>query len=415
MIAKKHITSLVFILGLTAAAILPQLLIAENSSKPPITARIIDGSVGSTNLFPEVAEIFVNGSICSGTLIAPDYVLTAGHCAYDDFGRVIRDMQDVTLIIGNETRGAKSIHVHPKYNNDAEACTEGIPDASLIRLDSPIFNIPSARLASSPPTIGEQLQIVGYGMLGNGKKGQQSGLFPGQGELSYGRIPVDKVGSTFISWRFRANQNSSNTAGGDSGGPAFKTINGERFLSSITCGGTGNAEWGTDSYNTRVDILSHWLNEFIAAKSATTFRIRESILQLGGNNSTADSFTIFGQVKTLKSLIKRNSQLTMSIGGYQESFTLRLKKGRAQKNGASLTVSRITIRNGQRVTLNFKIVLSTKSLFQEIRTLGFPELSSASAGNEQVLPTIFDFAGNRTTINQPLRLDSTDLRWHLVK
>ena len=499
MIKKFHTIGLHLFLTLTPYVLSPTLTLSQNSQTPPITARIIEGSIAASSLFPEVAEIFVEDGICSGTLISPDYVLTAGHCAYDDFGRVIRDMGQIALIVGTETRGAKSIHIHPKYNNNAEACTDGIPDASLIRLDAPIVNIAAVPLASAPPAIGEQLQIVGYGMLGSGRSGQNR-RFPGEGELAYGQIQVDKVSSTFISWRFKANQKSSNTAGGDSGGPAFQTINGQKFLSAITCGGTGNAEWGTESYDTRVDILADWLNPFISQnittlspqlltpktlttqaqksfsftleingaqplnvssselplglrlenrkisgtptvpgrysvtftaqnahgkssaqvtiivkKPDTTFKIRESTLQFGSTPNEPDSFIILAQLKTLKTRFIRNHQLMLMIGNYQEAFPIGLSKRRSKKKGASLVVSRIAVRNGQRVTLNLRISLSRKSLFQEIRTLGFPELTSAFFGQKQILATIFEFAGSRTIINQHLSLDSADRRWHLVR
>src|SRR3954453_22387654 len=42
---------------------------------------IVGGSDASAGEYPSVAEItFGQSFLCTGTLIAPDYVLTAGHC-----------------------------------------------------------------------------------------------------------------------------------------------------------------------------------------------------------------------------------------------------------------------------------------------------------------------------------------------
>jgi hypothetical protein len=64
----------------------------------------------------------------------------------------------------------------------------------------------------------------------------------------------------YVEWNFDRDAGESNTAGGDSGGPAFANVNGATILNSITCGGTGNAGFGTSSTNTRVDTLAPWID-----------------------------------------------------------------------------------------------------------------------------------------------------------
>lgn len=240
-----------------------------SSSYTPPTARIIEGTVGSSSLFPAVAAIYVGSGICTGTLIDPRFVLTAGHCAFDDRGRVIKNLNDIFITLGDTQRTAKAIHVHPDYDNQAVPCSEGIPDASLIELDSPVTSIAPIEVADSPPAIGTQLLLVGYGMLGSGEAGE-NGQFPSINSLAYGYTHVDELDSTFIIWRYKANRGGANTAGGDSGGPAFQTVDSQLLLRGITCGGTGNAQYGTQSFDTRSDVLIDWLSQFIQLSSSTS-------------------------------------------------------------------------------------------------------------------------------------------------
>ncbi len=245
-----------------ALIVAPRAAFSQSQSETPQTAAVIGGTVSSSSLFPAVAAIYVGTGICSGTLIAPNYVLTAGHCAFDERGRLLRDMSEIFVAVGNEERGARSITVHPDYDNQAIPCTEGIPDASLIELDSPINSVAPIPLSSTPPAIGSQLLLVGYGMLGTGETGE-NGQFPAAGTLAYGYTTVDDLDSTFIIWRYKASRGGANTAGGDSGGPAFQTINDQLVLQGITCGGTGNAQYGTESFDTRSDVLIDWLSQYL--------------------------------------------------------------------------------------------------------------------------------------------------------
>ena len=41
---------------------------------------VVGGSTVATGAYPDVALVIAPMALCSGTLIAPDVVLTAGHC-----------------------------------------------------------------------------------------------------------------------------------------------------------------------------------------------------------------------------------------------------------------------------------------------------------------------------------------------
>lgn len=481
------------------AIVLPQSNVRAEE-KTPQTAAIIGGSLGSSSLFPAVAAIYVGTGICTGTLIAPNYVLTAGHCAFDDRGRVIRNMEEIFLSVGGVERGARSITVHPDYDNQAIPCTEGIPDASLIELDEPINSIAPIAVSSTPPAIGSELLLVGYGMLGSGESGE-SGQFPADGTLAYGNTTVDDLDSTFIMWRYKASRGGANTAGGDSGGPALQTINNQLVLQGITCGGTGNAQYGTQSFDTRADVLIEWLSQFILvdisssppfitaphtinaraqktfstavhvtglAPVATTvsglpagvvfengvihgipasagvypltieasnqngtrtlsttlivkppdtiFRVLGTTLQFDQKFFASNLLTIRGRLRLKSSRLSHARSLTVQFGAYQRSFPIGFKRRRSRSGGDSFRIDNIQYlgRSGQ-LTLDFKASIFNPAAFSEIRAIGFPEASAAAFGQLINLPITFQFDGNHATLDQPLSLNSGDLRWHLVK
>ena len=85
--------------------------------------KIIGGTPADARDYPWYALLYrYNGGFCGGSLVAPDMVLSAAHCA-GGFDRVF---------IGNETIEIESEYLHPSYDDDTVS-----HDFMLVKLKSP--------------------------------------------------------------------------------------------------------------------------------------------------------------------------------------------------------------------------------------------------------------------------------------
>ena len=225
------------------------------SSSDHRNARIVDGT--RTSDFSAVGIIGdqSNGPGCTGTLISPTHVLTAAHCSVTQRGRPLADTSG-TFQVGGRTYQTERVFVHPGYDNNSLA-----NDIAIFQLREPVVGITPESISRVAPRVGQQLTLVGFGAGGTGATGH-TGDF---GTKRVGQTPIDRVTATEIQWTF--DRGESNTAPGDSGGPAFVTINGARYLAGVTSyGENDNAGFGDRSGDTRVDVFAAWIDSIVGER-----------------------------------------------------------------------------------------------------------------------------------------------------
>ncbi|MBW1810092.1 MAG: trypsin-like serine protease [Deltaproteobacteria bacterium] len=247
------------------------------SCQPPDSTKRIERTEwpiinGVEDTKPEhMAVVFMSNisGWCSGTLISPTVVLTAAHCA--DAGTPAA----YTIYFGNEspdfeTRDVVEVIYHPDWDHDS-----GLEnDIALLRLDlpapggiSPIPHLPES-LALLPADLGTNLEHVGFGRDENSHLGTKKTI-----TLPIHFICINSGGCSlnYNGYNFNIYENnicneqdSGGICSGDSGGPAFITIDSVEYVAEITSYGFGSS---CDLYacGTKVDEYETFINGFIGS------------------------------------------------------------------------------------------------------------------------------------------------------
>ncbi|GEL39979.1 hypothetical protein MEX01_05700 [Methylorubrum extorquens] len=150
-------------LGLGAAAL--TLLLAAT----PATA-IVGGREGAAvpGAASAVMVLTSGGGVCSGIVVAPDAVLTAGHCVAGVGENRIHYRDETGRPVLAET-AARSLH--PAYDGDAIRGRTRSIDLALLRTREPLPArfIPAA-LSAAMPRAGQSLTLAGYGATRGGDR-----------------------------------------------------------------------------------------------------------------------------------------------------------------------------------------------------------------------------------------------------
>ena len=169
--------------------------------------RIIRGTPVSEKSVPVVKLLGTDNEgqfLCSGSLIAPDVVLTASHCIPN------RPSQLSAYIRGNY-RAVSKLKIHPGRSEDPNT-GQITNDVALVFLKRAAPGSSYSILSSHIVAAGDDIHIYGFGLDEN----QNLGV------LREGHMTVDSYSNLFINARYDGST-TSNTCNGDSGGPALTT------------------------------------------------------------------------------------------------------------------------------------------------------------------------------------------------
>jgi hypothetical protein len=229
---------------------------------------IINGTPDTSEAHLGVIFLLVRSSSgawsCSGTLIRPDAVLSAGHCVVGN-GGVIQP-QEATVYFGNAvgamtSRPVSAVYAHPGYQdtvpvpNDISILLLGEPAPAWARPIPPLPN--SLRLTKADE--GADIEYVGFGLDENGNSGRKLHV--------WGKITVvcDKAGvgcpGGMVPGSFCAQMQQGGTCSGDSGGPAFITREGVEYVAGITSYGDWNCS--TFGCSTSADAHQDFIDEIV--------------------------------------------------------------------------------------------------------------------------------------------------------
>lgn len=233
------------------------LFAAGGPGESAVVPRIVNGT--PTSGFASVGKIGDRlGGFCTGTLIGSRFVLTAGHCS-EGVGNT-----QGRFFLGGQTYTTVHIYVHPSYNPNRLG-ENAANDIAIWELSRDVIGVTPSPINRVAPQVGQILTLVGFGAGGTAQGGHNGDY----GTKRVGTTPIDGVMSRVITWDYdRASE--SNTAPGDSGGPAFLHRDGVYYVAGVTSGGDkANAGLGDHSFDTRVDAYQSWIDSIVGSSSPT--------------------------------------------------------------------------------------------------------------------------------------------------
>jgi secreted trypsin-like serine protease len=240
------------------------------------SSAVVGGNDASPGEYPSVAEITFGPFLCTGTLVTPEWVLTAGHCSSVTGALVATPASWPTPLIDvriggvtqddGERRGVSQVVMPPNY-----VLTPGY-DISLLKLSQSSTMTPTQVAGAGERslwTAGALETIVGWGAT------EEGGDLPDN--LQEARVPIttDAYGAsaysdfdptTMVCAGFP--EGGVDTCQGDSGGPMFgKTSAGELRIVGTTSFGEGCARPGKPGVYARVadDRLRPWIAQSTGA------------------------------------------------------------------------------------------------------------------------------------------------------
>jgi secreted trypsin-like serine protease len=257
--------------------------------------RIVGGAAAPDGAYPFMAALQQwagNGylTICGGTLIAQDEVLTAAHCV-DQWavGQTATDGEPKERIIVGRTvltnddgavRVPSAIRVDPTWDSATES-----DDAAVVQLDSPIAGVPSPTMPVSGNEAYEQpgtsARAIGWGSTQpQGPADVGGGVYPD--ELRQVDLPLvgdgpcrgvfDGVHNPMLypqEMLCAGGDGRHDACTGDSGGPLLTSLPGGTWeLIGVTSWGNGCAVPGTPGVFTRLSAPD--IHGFVATASGAS-------------------------------------------------------------------------------------------------------------------------------------------------
>ncbi|TQN40769.1 trypsin [Blastococcus colisei] len=225
-------------------------------------AAIANGVAAEEGQFPFAVQLKLDDimrsdgttydSACSGALISPTWIMTAGHCFHDgDRNRVSGAPRYATTArLGTASTTDPDAGVTRTVTWVEQSSTN---DIAVARLDAPVEGITPIALNTAKPARGQVLTFAGWGATTSDG--------PPSEQLYWGQVSVSSVRSTTVLVKGHWPAKDTSACPYDSGAPYF-TDSPTPALVSVESGGPACPHRQQET-TARVDVVLPWVNSVV--------------------------------------------------------------------------------------------------------------------------------------------------------
>jgi uncharacterized protein (TIGR03382 family) len=229
----------------------------------PRNEVIVGGTDVPAGKWPDTVAVLGETGVCSGTLIAPDVVLTAGHCADIEPTTVVANTIDYTASGGTKVDVARTV-AYPNWENTY--------DVAIVVLAQPISGVTPRRIGTSCSfnafASNVMVRLVGFGatdMQGEASNTQlkeaMTAVVDPMCSTGNGCNTAVAPGGEFIA----GGTGTADSCFGDSGGPVYLDTPRGPIVVGAVSRGVNNAATpcGGGGIYVRTDKIAEWIEETV--------------------------------------------------------------------------------------------------------------------------------------------------------